>query len=36
MVVNASKTKALLVTGKRLANKMLNSELNVTVSRDVM
>lgn len=34
MVLNASKTKTMLVTGKRLASKFINSELKIQINGD--
>ncbi len=34
MVLNASKTKTMFVTGKRLASKFTNLELNIQVNGD--
>ena len=34
MILNASKTKTMLVTGKRLASKLTNVKLNIQVNGD--
>ena len=36
MTLNASKTKTMLVTGKRLASKLTNAKLNIQVNADIV